>query len=115
MFGWYSFEYVNIILSASRSFHYFRILHYFQIQSRTYICGRGGSGTCNCAVAAREGHDVIVIDFCPNGPKKAYFASQREPAFGTILRTDTSRRDYQVSETHYIYYIFQSAKLKAIP
>ena len=74
------------------------VLLCLQIQSRTYLCGKGGSGTCNCAIAAREGYDVVVIDFCPNGPKKAWFASQREPAFGTTLHIDASRRIYHVGK-----------------
>ena len=68
----------------------------FQVQTRTFSCGI--FGTCNCGVAAREGDDVVVIDFCSGGPMSARFASQREPAFGTRLYMASSGRDFQVCQ-----------------
>ena len=66
----------------------------FQVQSRTFSCGL--RATCNCGIAAREGDDVVVVDFCSGGPMSARFASQREPAFGTTLHMGSNGRDFQV-------------------
>ena len=70
--------------------------HHLKVQARTYYCGRGISGVCNCGVAAREGNDVVVVDFCSGGPMSARFASRREPAYGTRLSMDSTGRSFSV-------------------
>jgi len=40
---------------------------HFQVHTRHYSCTIGRSGTCNCAVAVREGNDILGIQAC-NGP-----------------------------------------------
>ncbi|KAI8515788.1 hypothetical protein Bbelb_066010 [Branchiostoma belcheri] len=37
-----------------------------QVQVRTWSCGNKGA-TCHCAVAVREGNDVVIVDLCHVG------------------------------------------------
>lgn len=53
---------------------------------------------CNCGFAARDGDDVIVIDYCKGGPMSARFASKSQPANGTRLYTRSNARHYKVSK-----------------
>ena len=61
---------------------------------RTHQCS---TVSCNCGVAAREGHDVIVIDFCKGALETVRFASQGVPANGTQLLRDRTGRNFIVS------------------
>ena len=55
------------------------------------------SVSCNCGVAAREGNDVIVVDFCKGAVQTARFASQGIPANGTQLLRDGIGKNFIVS------------------
>ena len=52
--------------------------------------------SCNCGVAAREGNDVIVIDFCKGSMQNVRFASQSMPANGTELLRDRTGKNFIV-------------------
>ena len=58
---------------------------------------RCNSVSCNCGVAAREGNDVIVVDFCKGAIQTARFASQGFPANGTQLLRDGTGKNFVVS------------------
>ena len=53
--------------------------------------------SCNCGVAAREGNDVIVVDFCKGSMQTARFASKSIPANGTQLLRDSTGKKFVVS------------------
>ena len=53
--------------------------------------------SCNCGVAAREGNDVIVVDFCKGAIQTARFASKGIPANGTQLLRDSTGKNFVVS------------------
>ncbi|XP_078571537.1 von Willebrand factor D and EGF domain-containing protein-like [Branchiostoma floridae x Branchiostoma japonicum] len=38
----------------------------FEVQVRTWYCGTYGA-TCHCAVAVREGNDIVIVDLCHVG------------------------------------------------
>ena len=52
--------------------------------------------SCNCGVAAREGKDVIVLDFCKGAIQNVRFASQGMPANGTELLRDSTGKNFIV-------------------
>ncbi|XP_035668225.1 von Willebrand factor D and EGF domain-containing protein-like [Branchiostoma floridae] len=43
----------------------------FEVQVRTYACGFSGGVSCHCAVAVREGNDIVIVDIC-HRPWKGY-------------------------------------------
>ena len=61
---------------------------------RTHECS---TVSCNCGVAAREGNDVIVIDFCNEKFQTARFASKGSPANGTKFMRDRTGKHFMVS------------------
>ncbi|XP_066302604.1 von Willebrand factor D and EGF domain-containing protein-like isoform X1 [Branchiostoma lanceolatum] len=45
----------------------------FEVQVRTWYCGDRGA-TCHCAVAVREGNDIVIIDLCHVGWGNHHYA-----------------------------------------
>ncbi|XP_035688112.1 von Willebrand factor D and EGF domain-containing protein-like [Branchiostoma floridae] len=42
-------------------------LRKFEVQVRTWYCGGGTRLACHCAVAVREGNDIVIVDLCHVG------------------------------------------------
>jgi len=61
---------------------------------RTFRCR---SVSCNCAVAAREGDDVIVVDMCRDNVPRARFASTVQPQEGTRIERNQNGKVFVVS------------------
>lgn len=61
----------------------------FQVQARTWKCGHV---TCNCAIAAREGNDIVIIDIC-HGHYGKSFAQVIIPHKGTLTQGMVVSRD----------------------
>ncbi|XP_066302866.1 von Willebrand factor D and EGF domain-containing protein-like [Branchiostoma lanceolatum] len=54
------------ILMLGEFLFYKSTIRKFEVQVRTWYCG-DGSVTCHCAVAVREGNDVVIVDLCHVG------------------------------------------------
>uniref|UniRef100_A0A7M6DKV0 VWFD domain-containing protein n=2 Tax=Clytia hemisphaerica TaxID=252671 RepID=A0A7M6DKV0_9CNID len=63
----------------------------FEVQTRSFQCG---TVACNCAVAVREGDDVMIVDSCRTGIPRARFASTVEPQPGSIMERSTNGKQF---------------------
>ncbi|XP_066919363.1 von Willebrand factor D and EGF domain-containing protein-like [Clytia hemisphaerica] len=63
----------------------------FEVHVRTFQCW---SVSCNCAVAAREGDDVMVVDMCRDRVPRARFASTVEPQPGSIMEMSPNGKTF---------------------
>ena len=62
-----------------------------QVQARTWTCGKV---SCNCAIAAREGNDIVIIDIC-HGHYGKSFPQVIIPHKGTLSQGTAISRDPQ--------------------
>ena len=73
-------------------------LLYLQVQVRTWTCN--GHVTCNCAVAVKEGNDVIILDMCHTvygtSYPRLYIPHQGALSQGTTVDHDSGSNNWIV-------------------
>jgi len=71
-------------------------MHFFQVHVRHERC-RGIFDTCDCAVAVREGNDILGITSCDGPPTPiTYLRDPNTPEGKAVITKTTSSHRYTV-------------------
>ncbi|KAK3583345.1 hypothetical protein CHS0354_038958 [Potamilus streckersoni] len=92
--------------AGKSAYHYFKVGEFlmykstsrpFEVHARTVTCNKASGATCNCAVAAREGNDQVIIDLCHHGWGQTYPRVSIQPkdhSQGTVVQKDPQGHTY---------------------